>query len=89
MTYEIAQMLIASTGHVTERESEVLNTAGYSRGEYGWLIHVDDTIPTVPEIEDPSPGLTGAIETTRKLACQYLLLDRDGPVLKGVPSYKW
>lgn len=69
----------------------MLNAGGYSLGEYGWLLYVDLTpeYPVVSKIEQPSPGLSGAIRTAREQGCDYLLLDRHAGTLKGVPTYDW
>src|SRR5690606_27474651 len=89
--HEVVRTLIATTGHVTREEAKVLDEAGYSRGEYGWLLYVSgiEDLPVIPEIESPSEGLAGAIARARELGCRYLLLDRDADALEGVPVYDW
>lgn len=90
MTLEIQKVLLATTGHVTEEERDILNANGYSRGEYGWLIFINPNAdPSVSEIEEPSEGLAGAMRVAKENGCRYLLLDRDAQELEGLPVYEW
>lgn len=90
MSAEIVQMMIASTAHVTNQERATLDENGYSRGEYGWLIYVGEAgDAVVPEIDAPSAGLDAVIVAARAAGCMYLMLDRDGDALDGVPVYQW
>jgi hypothetical protein len=88
-TAEIANLIVASTSHVTRQEAEYLDANGYSRGEYGWFLHVAKGDQPVAGIEHPSPGLAGVIEAAREAGCVYLLLDRDADAVAGVPTYNW
>ena len=90
-TFEIHRVLVCSTAHVTEDEAQILDTSGYQQREYGWLLWVKEEpdSPSVPEIIDLSPGLQGAIDAARSLGCAYLMFDRDGETLDGLPTYNW
>jgi len=86
---EIGKILVATTAHVTWEEAQYLDANGYSRGEYGWFLHVGAEDHPVAGIEHPSPGLAGIIETAQRAGCVYLLLDRDADAVEGVPTYDW
>jgi hypothetical protein len=70
----IRTLLIVSPAHLTRSDERALTRDGYRRGEYGWLLSIDDGWP-IPERIPPSAGLAGAISYARVHGCAYLLFD--------------
>jgi hypothetical protein len=80
----IRTLLIVSPAHLTRSDERALTRDGYRRGEYGWLLPMEDGWP-IPERVPPSAGLAGAIHYARLHGCAYLLFDGDGSILPGIP----
>ena len=86
----ICSLLVASTAHVTAEEAQSLTDHGYARGEYGFFFYAaGDLNVVVTELGVLSEGLHGVIREAHGRGCQYVLLDRDGPSIDGIPTYDW
>jgi len=81
----IHTILIASVTHLTRSDERALTWDGYRRGEFGWLLPIDEDDSPIPERVPPSAGLAGAILYARLHGCAYLLFDEPGSILPGVP----
>lgn len=90
----IEKMLVISTSNITRETAhaldhpdpmETLELIVHPHGNYGWLI-------VVPPRED-TPTLPGcmrtALEQARCEGCDWLLIDRDGPVHNLLQEYEW
>ena len=90
---EISKLLVLSTAHITENTTRQLeNTpscdwpmSGGEYSEYGWFMRSG--------FEDRPVGLPDDLWKlfvfAKDQGCDYLLLDRDGPVLDELPQYDW
>ena len=86
----VCSLLVASTAHVTAEEAQSLTGLGLARGEYGFFFYAAaDLNVVVTELGVLSEGLQGVIREAHGRGCQYVLLDRDGPSIDGVPTYDW
>ncbi len=86
----VCSLLVASTAHVTAEEAQSLTDLGLARGEYGFFFYVaGDLNVVVTELGVLSEGLQGVIREAHGRGCQYVLLDRDGPSIDGIPTYDW
>jgi hypothetical protein len=86
----VCSLLVASTAHVTATEAQSLTDLGLARGEFGFFLHVaGDPNALRTELGALSEGLQGIIDEARNRDCPYLLLDRDGPSIDGLPTYDW
>jgi hypothetical protein len=101
---ELRVFICMSTAHLPKPTAEKLNdaqwgdprtshlpdrppTAGGIYGEYGWFMYVQREPD--PRLDDEFPGLEEVFEFARKHGVDYVLLDRDGPVMDGLASYDW
>ena len=94
----------ASTGHITDRDSEVLcqlaanpSSLGTTISEYdrGWFIAVPEESDGRPDFYNlcRDAGLSEAfinlVAHVRDVECQVLRLDTDGDVLDDLPTFDW
>jgi len=88
--FERRNVLVLSTAHLT-RETRDAISAGHSYPilasfPYGWYVHVaadgGDTLQDAIR-----PDLAAAIEFARRLACDEIKFDCDGPVVEGLRAY--
>ncbi len=91
------KMFTVSTGHVTQRDGELLAawvTAPDAPlwaldSSFGWIVWVDaDNIPQVLS-EGGSPALGQLIQFAKDNGCDWLRLDADVPVNKQFPRFLW
>lgn len=91
----ILRVLELSTAHITKESNEFLryeaHTCGpvqlivFEKGEYGYLIRVEDH-----EIEDQVPeDIKSLLEFAESQNCTWMILDRDGEVLESLPRWEW
>jgi len=97
---EIQHILVVSTAHISQEESEQLNailesTISYSiyGMNYGWLIYVPrldmwSELEVYTTFVDMSNILT-LLRFAAEQHCEWLRLDSDGPELKGFPIFDW
>jgi hypothetical protein len=86
----VCSLLVASTAHVTAEEAQSLTDHGYARGECGFFFYAGgDFNAVVTELGVLSEGLQGVIREAHGRGCQYVLLDRDGPLVSGIATYSW
>ena len=86
----VCSLLVASTTHVTAEEAQSLTDLGLARGECGFFFYAaGDLNVVVTELGVLSEGLQGVIREAHGRGCQYVLLDRDGPSIDGIPTYDW
>ena len=86
----VCSLLVASTAHVTAEEAQSLTDHGYARGEYGFFFYAAGSPNAlVTELGTLSEGLQGVIREAHGRGCQYVLLDRDGPLISGIATYAW
>jgi hypothetical protein len=80
----ICTLLIVSDAHLTRGDQRALTWDGYRRGDFGWLLRIDEDAWPMPERVPPSAGLAGAILYARLHGCTYLLFDEPGSILPGI-----
>lgn len=94
---EITKMLTISTAHISEESSEYLENVHdklvvYDKGDYGWMIVIDDNIKdfcnTIGNSNIPSDIISCMI-FARECGCDWLCLDCDGMVIDGLETYSW
>ena len=81
-----------STGHIPQEIAQAIDAGYFSRQpsmvrEYGWLF-------SVPEDLSPENGLTSkAFDAILALAqdaeCDWVLFDRDIPLVEYLPTFDW
>lgn len=88
---EIHQMLCISTAHLSVETREQLqfkqlNLIAYPKGEYGWFIPLppEKLDPTIESYDFPE-DLTLCFGMAEDMGMTWLMIDRDGPVLDGLP----
>ena len=91
--YEIHKTLMISTAHVRGLDAQRLEDGehggvAYTLDEYGFLLWVekDGEGTSFPPLSD---ALRNCIKIAREQGCQYLRLDRDGPVYDGLETFDW
>ena len=86
---EFEKNLVVSTCHITEDEMNILSSGETSLvcydTEYFALIYVaGDSVGN-----EFTPEFKALINLAKKNGCQYLKIDRDGPILEGFETYDW
>ncbi len=88
-TLETAQMLTLSTNHLTYDtcNSWLSDESGpaWTKGEYGWFVYGGWSETRLPMPKD----LRDCLDKVSALGCDWLMFDRDGPLLEGLPVYDW
>jgi len=96
---ETPRMLVLSTAHITQHTNDLFqmmtddvplfftkDTRGDPGDNAGWIIPIvgDEPFPhTCPA------DLLAIRELAESAGCTWIMLDRDGPVVDGLPSYEW
>lgn len=81
-------VLVVSTAHVTYNESKTFSKdSGTWNCEYGFMIWVPSDKKTI--IGKPSDGLSAILNYAQSQGCAYVMFDRDGDVIEGLPVYNW
>ena len=91
--YPVRRFLDLSTAHLHPDTRELLDhntgpsTVYPHPNGYGWFIYVPDDPATPFGSFKPLPDLQAAVDLARTLDCAYLLFDRDGPLIHGLPVF--
>ena len=89
---EIRRFLCLSTGHLPEATYDRLRDDDEFTidGAGAWLWVPDDPRESAEfGRETYWPEVLTVQLFARRLGCDYVLLDRDGPVTEGLPAYEW
>lgn len=81
MTLEISKILTLSTAHITEATAKLMEHH-CRRDEYGFFM-------STHYVRWPSEDLVEVLKFARANGCDYVNLDRDGPVVDELPVYDW
>lgn len=102
MPYEFQKTLVVSTAHLSLETRRMLDDKVAERmgdtpnmgidlpvtdpiGTYGWRVHVAERIE---DMSDSWPtDLEELLHLAHSLCCQWVAIDRDGPVLEHIPTY--
>lgn len=92
--YGVETMLVLSTAHITRETAKTLEVmgcgqfglVGFTKGEYGWIIHVSTEQPTDESAPDELDAL---IDHCRSLGINWLCLDRDGDEHPEFSTFDW
>ena len=100
MNLEIHKTLVVSTAHLTKEVAEMYNAFG-TEDEYpcdlmrprwvrneGWMLYVPETITGLDVINTPD-CISDVIAVAIKNKCQWIMFDSDGPLIEGLPVFKW
>ena len=88
MKLEIEQMLVASTGHITQEDAKWLDSLVtssksplkvYDRPDFGWFVYVPANM-TEEDLAYFSTAFQKLIELAQKRNARWILLDSDGPL---------
>ena len=80
-----------STAHLSDEDRALLDAcAGHDTGEvlcartpYGWFVFASEERPEI------SDTLWGLFQAARGQGCEYLLFDRDAPMLEDLATFEW
>ena len=94
---EFEKNLIASTAHITYKDSIKLDTMAnrdtpkyiVEKHKYGWSILIEKNTLPILTTNKHSLGLSKLVLLASTEECTWLKLDRDGPIYKGYPTYIW
>lgn len=85
----VRQFLDLSTGHLPRADRDRLavwaSSSSIMPGPFGWFVHVPENA-TVPEWEG-TDALRRIFAHAHALACDYVLLDADGPRDDALPWF--
>lgn len=87
----IEKMLVISTGHLPKKEIDLLN-ARIIGDEYNGWVRAEGTLCclTVSNLDlSDLPCLSELLSVTARHHCEWLMLDRDGEVLRTHPTFEW
>jgi len=92
---EICRFITLSNSHISKNTAGFLsNECGeaaksplvvYKMASYGWMILVPDTYDGLSLSKD----LVDCLEYAKKLECDWLRLDCDGPEMSELKKYEW
>ena len=89
---EIAAMLVLSTAHMAPATASDWMPhcpwSVYEKAEYGWFMYVCDDAG-ITETEGVPLEIRSALHVARREHCQWIMWDRDGPILDELPEYDW
>lgn len=95
MPLEVRRVVVVSTAHLTEASARLLETlpvrqwpcAGGPYSDFGWFLYAHEENGVGKELipDDIFAVMTWA----RKEGFDYLLVDRDGDEVKGLPVHAW
>jgi hypothetical protein len=89
---EIEAMLVLSTAHMSPHTAETWMQACpwacFEKADFGWFMYVCDDIG-VTEADDVPLEIRSAIHVAKEARCQWIMWDRDGPLLDELPEYEW
>ena len=98
---EISKMLTLSTAHITvqainelEEDADAKSAFGpvvYKKAGYGFFIYVPKDMELWEETkkEIRSKDILDVMEYARAAGCEWLMIDRDGPVEDDLTVYEW
>jgi len=98
MEREIQKVLVASTGHISREDSELLKTDSDSLSsecmlinefEHGFTIFISDEKNEDSPDWKYSDALKKLIKLARELDCRYLKLDCDGLLYDDLEQFEW
>lgn len=91
---EIQRVLVASTAHITVKDSETLRhkehpfvTHSYEEGDFVILNEIEEKMAEIKTIF--SKEFVDLILLAQKNSCEILRLDRDGPIYPQLPTFDW
>lgn len=93
---EIHKVLVLSTTHVSEETAAMIDAAAagrdfpfapeFSRNE-GWMFYCYK--PDEVDLSKRPADLVKVMEFARACGCQWVMFDRDGDTVDGLPIYEW
>lgn len=87
MTLEISKILTLSTAHISFQTASLLDQDALEcsrrTDEYGYVIN------TYWADHSLTQDLNQVLDFARDNGCDYVNLDRDGPVVDELPAYDW
>lgn len=94
MDLEIDKIVTVSTGHVSKEtaamlEAGTVSTATFAKGEYGWFVYAGSYDENLPNGDTMPAELGALINLAGRNGCVWLVLDCDGPILEGFPTFDW
>jgi len=91
--YEIQNTLIISSSHINEEESIFLDQGGnpvWASYAHGWTLWIPDDREFFQQIAENYPtNIATLMHLAKSLDCEFLRIDSDGPVYKGLPTWEW
>jgi hypothetical protein len=87
---EIERMLVLSTSHLTEFTCVVVldNYDGpvWEKGEFGWFVYAN-----LEQLDDLPEDLRQCVNYAQDpgVSCDWIMFDRDGPIVDELPTYDW
>jgi hypothetical protein len=89
---ETTAMLVLSTAHMSPKTASSWIAdcpwACFDKGEWGWFMYVCDDAG-ITEAEGVPLEIRSALHVARRLRCEWIMWDRDGPVIDELPEYDW
>lgn len=84
MILEISKILTASTAHITPMMMATNPDLVHAQFDSGWILYVPEGIE-----EDRQEPLQKLLSIAKEHSCQSILLDSDGPIIKGLETFVW
>ncbi len=97
--YAVYRYLDISTGHITKKDADALNSNCGIRGAYligtydeGWVLSIGETDDYKGDetfVDCYSPEFYDVLDYARKQGCTLLRFDGDGMEFPNLPSFDW
>lgn len=88
---EITKMLVLSTGHLTDTACNEFFQSNrgpwYEKDPFGWFVNVE-TLNNDCE-QDLPLSIEDCLEYAINLDCNWVMFDRDGPLVEELTQYDW
>lgn len=89
----IVAMLNVSDSHITDEAKQWMDQDDcndlkfFEKSIFGWFIMVPKDLRSVGGLKNIPESLRRVVNHAARLGCSWIMLDCDGPIIEGLPTY--